>query len=70
LGKFDEGFSVDYSIKKTGNGVYVFVLKGDVTIDETALNERDGLGIWNTEKISIKANSQDAEVLLMEVPMN
>ena len=70
LGKFDEGFSIDYDIKKSGNGVYAFVLKGDVTIDETALNERDGLGTWNTEKISIKANSQDAEILLMEVPMN
>jgi len=69
LGKFDEGFSIDYDIKKSGNGVYVFVLNGDVTIDEIALNERDGLGIWNTEKISIKANSQDAEILLMEVPM-
>lgn len=70
LGKFDEGFSTDYSIKKNGNGVYAFVLKGDITIDETVLNERDGLGIWNTDKISIRANSQDAEILLMEVPMN
>jgi redox-sensitive bicupin YhaK (pirin superfamily) len=70
LGKFDEGFSMDYVIKKNGNGVYAFVLKGDITIDETVLNERDGLGIWNIDKISIKANSQDAEILLMEVPMN
>jgi redox-sensitive bicupin YhaK (pirin superfamily) len=70
LGKFDEGFSTDYSIKKNGNGVYAFVLKGDITIDETVLNERDGLGIWNTDKISIRATSQDAEILLMEVPMN
>jgi redox-sensitive bicupin YhaK (pirin superfamily) len=70
LGKFDEGFSIDYSIKKSGNGVYAFVLNGEITIDEIALNERDGLGIWGTEKISIKANSQDAEILLMEVPMN
>ena len=70
LGKFDEGFSTDYSIKKNGNGVYAFVLKGDITIDETVLNERDGLGIWNTDKISVRANSQDAEILLMEVPMN
>jgi redox-sensitive bicupin YhaK (pirin superfamily) len=70
LGKFDEGFSSDYSIKKNGNGVYAFVLKGDITIDETVLNEMDGLGIWNTDKISIKANSQDAEILLIEVPMN
>jgi len=70
LGKFDEGFSVEYPVKKSGNGVYVFVLNGDVTIDETDLNERDGLGIWNTDRISIKANSPDSEILLMEVPMN
>ena len=70
LGKFDEGFTTDYSIKKSGNGVYVFVLKGDVTINEITLNERDGLGTWNTDKISIKADSHDAEILLMEVPMN
>jgi hypothetical protein len=70
LGKFDKGFSTDYSIKKNGNGVYAFVLKGDITIDETVLDERDGLGIWNTDKISVRANSQDAEILLMEVPMN
>jgi len=70
LGKFDYGFSVEYRIKKSGNGVYIFVLNGDVTIDETDLNERDGLGIWNTDRISIKANSPDSEILLMEVPMN
>jgi quercetin 2,3-dioxygenase len=70
LGKFDKDFSIDYTIKKSGNGVYAFILKGDVTIDGTVLNERDGFGIWNTAKISVKANSQDAEILLMEIPMN
>ncbi|MBS1936066.1 MAG: pirin family protein, partial [Bacteroidetes bacterium] len=38
--------------------------------DGQQLNNRDGFGIWNTSKISITANSQDAELLLMEVPMN
>lgn len=70
LGRFDRGFQTDYFLKKKGNGVYAFILKGDVTIDGQELNERDGLGTWNTERISVKANSQDAEVLLMEVPMN
>jgi len=69
LGKFDKDFSIDYTLKKSGNGVYAFIIKGDVTIDETSLNERDGFGIWNTDKISIRADSPDAEVLLMEVPM-
>lgn len=69
LGKFDKDFSTEYTFKKQGNGLYVFVLNGDVTVGEQSLNKRDGLGIWNTEKITIKADS-DAEFLLMEVPMN
>jgi hypothetical protein len=70
MGNFDKGFSTQYKIKKAGNGVYAFVLKGDVTIEGNDLNTRDGLGIWNADAISIKANSQDAEVLLMDIPMN
>lgn len=69
LGSFDTGFSTEYKIKKAGNGVYAFVLKGNVTIDGTALNERYGLGSWNTDALNIKADS-NAELLLMEVPMN
>jgi redox-sensitive bicupin YhaK (pirin superfamily) len=69
LGRFDKDFATEYNIHKKGNGVYVFVLKGDVTVDGNALHERDGLGIWDTDKISVKANSPDAEVLLMDVPM-
>lgn len=69
LGSFDKDFKMDYNIKKQGNGVYAFVLKGDITLNGIALNQRDGLGIWDTDKLEITANSQDAEILLMEVPM-
>lgn len=70
LGSFDKDYAADYTIKKNGNGVYAFILKGDFTIDGNELHERDGLGIWNTSKISLKSNSKDSEVLLMEVPMS
>ena len=69
LGRFDKDFTTSYTIKKPGNGIYAFVIKGDITIGGIALNERDGLGIWDTAAMDIVANSQDAEVLLMEVPM-
>ncbi|CAN5802407.1 pirin family protein [soil metagenome] len=70
LGTFDNNFATTYQLKNPENGVYAFVIKGNVTIENNALNERDGLGIWNTGKISIIAKSQDAEILLMEVPMS
>lgn len=69
LGKFDKGFSTDYAIRAKKNGVYAFILSGEMTIHNQPLKSRDGFGIWNTDIISIKADSK-AEILLMEVPMN
>lgn len=69
LGKFDKGVTTEYKLKKEGNGIYAFVLEGDFTIGNIVLNRRDGLGIWDTDSITLKADSQDAEILLMEIPM-
>ena len=68
LGNLKRGIKVEYKIKKSGNGVYAFVLEGDVTINGQKLNKRDGFGLTDVESISLGADS-DAEVLLMDVPM-
>ncbi len=68
MGDLDKDVEVDYKIKKQGNGVYAFILSGDVEINGNALTTRDGLGIWDIENLHIKATSK-AELLLMEVPM-
>ena len=69
LGNFKKDISREYSIHQKGNGVYAFVIEGDVTINGQKLNKRDGLGVAEVDKISIAADN-DAEILLMEVPMN
>lgn len=69
LGNLTSGFSTEYTINKNTNGVYAFVIEGDVTINGQKLNRRDGLGVWDVDKFTISADS-DAEILLMEVPMN
>jgi redox-sensitive bicupin YhaK (pirin superfamily) len=68
VGHFDKGFKTDYSIKLKGNGVYAFILSGEVIINGQVLKTRDGYGIWDTSKISLESNA-DTELLLMEVPM-
>ena len=68
LGSLDAGFETGYPLKQAGNGVYAFVLAGDVTINGQALHPRDGFGLWEVDKLAIKADS-NAELLLMEVPM-
>ena len=57
-----------YKIHKEGNGVYVFVLKGNVTVNNQALETRDGLGVYETDTLNIKADT-DAEILLIDIPM-
>ncbi|MGI4021829.1 MAG: pirin family protein [Janthinobacterium lividum] len=69
LGKFDQNFQSTYQIKKTGNGVYAFIIAGEVTINGQVLNRRDGFGIWDVDQFDFIANSAGAEVLLMDIPM-
>ena len=69
MGIFDAGKQVSYSIHKPGNGVYAFVIKGKFDIDGQELSARDGLGIWDTDKINVTALDNDAEILLMDVPL-
>jgi redox-sensitive bicupin YhaK (pirin superfamily) len=68
IGRFSKGFNTDYRLKAEGNGVYAFVLNGEITINEQQLKLRDGFGVWDTDLLSISSDS-DSELLLMEVPM-
>jgi redox-sensitive bicupin YhaK (pirin superfamily) len=68
MGNLDEGVEKEYKFKKEGNGVYAFVIEGDVTINGQQLNRRDGLGIKETDTLLVKADS-NAKILLMEVPV-
>lgn len=69
LGSLDKETQLSYDVKKEGNGVYAFVLEGDVTINNISLNRRDGAGFSEITSLNIRADS-DAQLLLMEVPMN
>ena len=68
LGEFDVEKSLDYTIKKPGNGVYVFVIQGSFNVEGENLKKRDAIGIWDTETINFTAQSE-SKVLLVEVPM-
>lgn len=69
MGNFDKGRTSDYTLQKKDNGVYLFVLDGEVEIEGQKLEKRDGLGLWEIDKLNLKAN-HDSRILLMEVPMN
>lgn len=68
LAKFDKNTEKTYRLHNIKNGVYVFVIKGSAKVENVVLAERDGLGVWEVEKLHIEA-SPDTEILIMEVPM-
>lgn len=68
LGKLDKDFTASYSLHNSNNGVYAFVIEGDITVNGQMLNKRDGLAISETNIVTIKADS-NAEILLMEIPL-
>ena len=68
IGEFQDGGEKTYRIKDSKNGVYAFVLEGEVTIEGQELSKRDGFGIWDTNSINVKAG-KNTRLLLMDVPM-
>ena len=69
MGNFDQGISSSYTLKKKGNGVYVFVIKGGVIINTQQLEAKDGFGIWNVDQFDIQSTASDTELLVMEIPL-
>ena len=69
LSNLTEGSELTYQIKREGNGVYVFVIQGDLKIAGEILGKRDGIGIYEADSFEIVANTK-SEVLLIEIPMN
>jgi redox-sensitive bicupin YhaK (pirin superfamily) len=67
-GKFESGQNTAYTLKKQGNGLYIFLLEGKAEIAGQELKRRDGLGITQADLVEFHF-SESSDILLMEVPM-
>ena len=68
IGEYDVLTEEKYTLNLSENGVYLFVIEGQLTIENQTLEKRDGFGIWNTDQITFKAE-KSTKLLLMELPM-
>jgi len=68
MGDFSGGWNGKYSLKDDKNGVYFFVIEGDVTVAGQELNSRDGFGVSEVTEIEITATT-NSRLLIMEIPM-
>ncbi len=64
-----KGTELVYQLNKEGNGVYLFVIDGEVELGNQKLGPRDALGLWDTDSISIVAG-KNSFLLLLDIPMS
>ncbi len=69
LGKFEKGKAFTYTIKKKGNGAYVFLIEGKATVAGITLDKRDAIGISEADSFDFNV-SDDAYILVIDLPMN
>lgn len=68
LGVFDEGQVIHYDIKIPENGIYLFLIEGQLDINGQKVNERDAFGAIEFDSLTI-STSAASKILIIEVPM-
>jgi hypothetical protein len=67
LVKLSNEKKVEYSKYQKENGVYFFVLEGEVKVNDELLSKRDGFGVEGLDNFEL-ISSGASEILIMEVP--
>jgi redox-sensitive bicupin YhaK (pirin superfamily) len=65
----DSNTEIVYSFNSKENGVYFMLIDGEVTINNQQLKQKDAFGVWDTDKVVLKANCQ-SKILAIEIPMD
>ena len=69
LGIFDSNTQSVYKVRIPENGVYLFLIEGEIEINNQVLKARDAMGITDFDSFEIKVVSK-SKILLVEVPLN
>lgn len=68
LTNLQSGKTLSYNNGFSGNGVFLVVIEGEISIEGNNLSKRDAIGISEVDSFIINA-STDAQLLAIEVPM-
>jgi len=68
IGILDPGTTITYNKIKPGNGIYLFVIDGQLNVGDDVLNIRDGMGISEQASITLSASLR-SRVLVMDIPL-
>ncbi len=65
---FTEDKTLEYKLNKSGNGVYLVVIEGEISVGGEQLYTRDAIGITDTDSFTVDA-IKNTSLLFIEVPM-
>ena len=65
----DANKSVKIKAKSVNNGIYIFVIDGQVKVANETLGQRDAIGVYETGIVMVNAQ-RDSQLVIIEVPMN
>jgi quercetin 2,3-dioxygenase len=68
LGQFDAGQAARYQRQRAGNGIYVFVIDGEIAIEAETLGKRDAIGVTDVDGLDIAIKAA-AQLLVIDVPL-
>ena len=68
IGNFSNETQTNYSMQQSQNGVYIMVIEGSIVVADQTLQNRDAIGLWNTQSVDISI-TKNSKVLIVEVPM-
>jgi len=68
LGNFDKGNTTEYKIETRRNGAYIFLIDGQIKIEEDTLFSRDAIGICEFDTIKLEF-LESTNFVVIDVPM-
>lgn len=68
LADLDKDIELEYKVNMEGNGVYIFLIEGQVETEGHLLARRDAVGITDAQNIKLTAK-ENSEIMFIEVPM-
>ena len=69
LGYFDAAQELTYNFNPVNKCIFIFVIEGKINVDGTDINERDAIGVWETNSVPIQCEAGSL-FLVVEMPVN
>lgn len=68
LANFKKGADISYEFRRKGDGAYIFVIEGEISVEGENFGRRDAIGVSEADRVEIKAQ-KDAQLIVFEVPV-